>query len=217
MFEWIRRTFAPNVTEQFFDQLIESTDNFGHVTWLGRPIWQNVFDLWVMQETIAEVKPAILIETGTHQGGSALFFAHLFELMGHGIVVSIDVEKKHDLAHSRVVCLTGSSVAPEIVANVQSLAQAAGGPVLVTLDSDHSEKHVSAELAAYARLVTPGSYIVVQDGVIDVLPRFAAGRPGPLPAIDEFLRHHPEFKVDEARSRKFLISHHPKGWLRRVK
>ena len=31
--------------------------------------WQNVFDLWVMQETIAEHKPALLIECGTNRGG----------------------------------------------------------------------------------------------------------------------------------------------------
>jgi cephalosporin hydroxylase len=214
MFEWLRRKEAPSAAETFFDQLIDKTDNFSHVTWLGRPIWQNVFDLWVMQEAIAEIKPAILIETGTHQGGSALFFAHLFELMGHGIVVTIDVEKKHDLAHPRIAFLHGSSIAPEVVAQVRSLA-AGGGPVMVTLDSDHSQRHVRAELEAYAPLVTPGSYCLVQDGVIDTLPRFASGRPGPLRAIEEFLAAHPEFEVDENRSRTFLISHHPKGWLRR--
>jgi len=214
MFEWLRRREAPPVVESFFDQLIDKTENFSHVTWLGRPVWQNVFDLWVMQETIAEVKPAILIETGTNRGGAALFFAHLFELMGHGIVVTIDVEMMHDITHPRIAFLRGNSLAPEILAQVRSLA-AAGGPVMVTLDSDHSEKHVRAELAAYAPLVTPGSYLLVQDSVIDTLPRFAAGRPGPLPAIEDFLCSNPDFEVDEARSRKFLISHHPKGWLRR--
>ena len=85
----------------------------------------------------------------------------------------------------------------------------------VILDSDHSQAHVAQELEAYAPLVTPGSYLLVQDGVIDTLPVFAHGRPGPLPAIHAFLRAHPEFEVDRAKSERFLITHHPSGWLRR--
>jgi len=29
--------------------LVRHTENFGNVTWLGQPIWQNVLDLWVIQ------------------------------------------------------------------------------------------------------------------------------------------------------------------------
>ena len=53
---------------------------------MGVPIWQNVLDLWTIQETISELKPALLIETGTNRGGSALFYAHLMDLLGHGPV-----------------------------------------------------------------------------------------------------------------------------------
>jgi cephalosporin hydroxylase len=210
-----RRFLAPRVESWFFRDLIEKTENFSHVTWLGTPVWQNVLDLWVMQETIAEIKPILLIETGTNRGGSALFFAHLFDLMGNGNVITIDTEKKHDLSHPRITFLIGSSISPEILETIRAKAAAARGPVMVTLDSDHSEKHVRQELACYAPLVTPGSYCLVQDGVIDVLPTFTGGRPGPLAAIEEFLRTANDFELDEARTRKFLISHHPKGWLRR--
>ncbi len=210
-----RRFLAPRVPAWFMDQLIEQTDNFGHVTWLGRPVWQNVFDLWIMQETIAELKPALLIETGTNRGGSALFFANLFDLIGHGRVVTIDIEKLHDITHPRIMFLLGNSISPGIVDTVRSLAEHADGPVMVTLDSDHTQAHVRAELAAYAPLVTPGSWCLVQDGIIDTLPRYAAGRPGPLAAVEHFLKSASEFELDEQRSRKFLVSHHPKGWLRR--
>jgi cephalosporin hydroxylase len=211
-----RRLLRPRVSRWFFDDFIHKTDNFSHVTWLGQPIWQNVFDLWVMQETIAEVKPALLIETGTNRGGSALFFAHLFDLLGHGRVVTIDIERLHDIAHPRITFLLGSSIAPEIIASVRALAEQTGGPVMVTLDSDHRAPHVRAELDAYAPLVTPGSWCLVQDGVIDTLPRFADGRPGPLAAIEDFLRSRSDFVIDAERSRKFLISHHPSGWLKRL-
>jgi cephalosporin hydroxylase len=201
----------------FFMDLMEKTKNFGSVNWLGHPIWQNVFDLWTIQETLAEVRPELLIECGTNRGGSALFYAHLFDLMGRGRVFTIDIEKMHDLTHPRVTFAVGSSVAPEIVTRVEEAVATRAGPVLVILDSDHSAPHVRQELEMYARFVTPGSFLLVQDGVIDVLPSLRGGRPGPLPAIRAFLREHPEFECDRGRSDRFLITHHPMGWLRRVR
>jgi len=88
---------------------------------------------------------------------------------------------------------------------------------MVILDSDHSEEHVRRELELYAPLVTPGSYCLVQDGVIDALHIFRSGRPGPLPAIKSFLKTTREFELDAKRSQRFLITHHPSGWLKRRK
>jgi len=135
--------------------------------------------------------------------------------LGQGEVVSIDVEPMHDRRHPRVTFLIGSSTSPEILAQVRNAVERVRGPVFVILDSDHRQAHVARELEAYAPLVTPGSYLLVQDGVIDTLPVFAHGRPGPLPAIHAFLRTHPEFEVDRAKSERFLVTHHPSGWLRR--
>jgi cephalosporin hydroxylase len=87
--------------------------------------------------------------------------------------------------------------------------------VMAVLDSDHAAAHVLAELRAYAPLVTPGSLILAQDGVIDRLPMYAAARPGPLRAIEEFLAERPDYVVDARLDKRFLITHHPSGWLRR--
>ena len=209
--------FGKLIQRLFFTALIRKTGNFGSVKWLGNPIWQNVFDLWVIQETIAEVKPELLIECGTNRGGSSIFYANLFDLMGSGAVITIDVEKLHDLSHPRVTYLLGSSTSEEIVGKVRQRAAACKGPVMVILDSDHSERHVLGELEFYTPLVTPGSYCLVQDGVIDTLPVFSSGRPGPLPAIEAFLATSRDFELDKERSSRFLITHHPKGWLRRKK
>ena len=203
------------IHQAFFMDLVKQTDNFSGVKWLGYPIWQNVLDLWTIQETIAEIRPELLIECGTNRGGSALFYAHLFDLMGQGSVVTVDVEAMHQLSHPRVRFLVGSSISPAIRDEIGALAAACRGPVLVILDSDHRQRHVAAELELYAPLVTPGSYLLVQDGVIDVLPGFERGRPGPLPAIQAFVARHPEFEVDVARCERFLITHHPQGWLKR--
>lgn len=197
--------------------LIMHTSNFENVRWLGVPVWQDVLSLWTIQETIAEIRPSLIIETGTNRGGSALFYASLCDLMGQGSVVTVDIEKMHDLAHPRIEWLLGSSLASEILSRIAERVGSAEGPVMIILDSDHSQSHVAGELESYSPFVTPGSYLLVQDGIIDALPMFAAGRPGPLPALEQFLVQHPNFEVDEARCQRFIVTHHPRGWLRRMK
>jgi cephalosporin hydroxylase len=201
--------------QRFMTDLIRSTDNFGDVTWLGRPVWQNVLDLWSLQEAIAQIKPGVLLETGTNRGGSALFYAQLFDLLGHGRVITVDVERLHSLEHDRVEFLIGSSVDEDILGAMREGARTADGPVMVVLDSDHSAEHVLEEMHAYAPLVTPGSLMLVQDGVIDTLPMFSAFRPGPLAAIEAFLAETADFELDTRLDKRFLVTHHPSGWLRR--
>jgi cephalosporin hydroxylase len=211
-----KRWLLPRIGRLYHRALISKTKNFSDVTWLGYPIWQSVPDLWTIQETLSQVRPALLIETGTNRAGSALFYAHLFDLMQHGEVLSIDVEKLHQVRHPRITFLLGSSTDPAILEQVQRRVAQTGGPVLVILDSDHSQAHVEKELEAYSRFVTVNSYCIVQDGIIDQLPVFKNGRPGPLSAIEAFVAARSDFISDEERANRFLMSQHPKGWLRRV-
>src|SRR2546428_9143848 len=92
----------PLVNRLFFTQVIKQTENVSHLTWLGQPVWQNVLDLWTIQETLFEVQPQLLIECGKNRGGSAYFYARLFDLMGTGKILTIDVKKMHDLVHPRI-------------------------------------------------------------------------------------------------------------------
>jgi cephalosporin hydroxylase len=158
-----------------------------------------------MQEVIYAVKPAVIIETGVFQGGSMIYYASLLEAMGQGRVIGIDIEipefvRNNIAAHplsSRITLLEGSSVDAAIFEKVKSLA-AGEAPVMVILDSDHSKKHVAAELELYAPLVTPGSYIVATDGVMkDIadVPRALADwkHDNPYEAANEFAARHAEF------------------------
>lgn len=213
--ESLRRRTAGLRDREFMRELVSRTDNFGEVTWLGHPVWQNVLDLWNVQEAVAEIRPELLIETGTNRGGSALFYAHLFDLLGAGRVLTVDVERMHEIEHPRIEFLIGSSVSDGVLDRMREAAGAAHGPVMVVLDSDHRRSHVAGELAAYHALVTPGSLLLCQDGVIDELSLLRDDRPGPLPAIHDFLATHPEFRVDTRYNRRFIVTHHPDGWLRR--
>jgi cephalosporin hydroxylase len=214
-FKALERVGRRPVARLFHQDLIAKTGNFANTTWVGQPIWQNVLDLWTIQETISEIKPALLIETGTNRGGSALFYAHLMDLLGTGRIVTIDIVKLHELEHPRIEFLIGSSTDDDIVERVRAAAAGADGPVMVILDGNHDRDHVAQELELYAPLVTPGSVLLSQDGVIDVLAMFSDTRPGPLPANRAFLERHPEFEHDKERNERFLLTHHPVGWLRR--
>ncbi|HEV8116332.1 MAG TPA: CmcI family methyltransferase, partial [Acidimicrobiales bacterium] len=188
-----QRTLGGPVDRLYHYGLIVRTGNFGGTAWLGVPIWQNVLDLWTIQETIAEIKPALLIETGTHKGGSALFYAHLMDMMGTGRVLTIDIVDLREQHHDRVRFLHGSSTDPAIVEQVRQEVADAEGPVMVILDGNHARDHVAEELELYAPMVTVGSLLLSQDGVIDVFRLFRDSRPGPLPANVAFLAGHPEF------------------------
>jgi len=177
-------------------------------TWLGRPIIQLPADIIRYQELIWRQRPDIIIETGVAHGGSLLFAASLCRLLSKGRVVGIDIEIRpqnraailnHPLS-PLITLVEGSSIEPSVVQRVQALVKP-GETVLVLLDSRHTKAHVLAELEAYASLVTPGSYVVVADGVM----RDLAGVPGagsdwdidnPAAAAREFLDAHPEFRLE---------------------
>ncbi len=210
------RTLARPVRNLFFSDLIRHTNYFHNIEWMGNQVYQNVLDLWVTAETIGAIRPHLIIECGSYQGGSALYYASMCDLLGVGRVITIDVLKLHDHTHPRVEFWIGDSTWESVVNRASAAARDASGPVMVILDSDHHASHVAREMEAYAPLVTPGSYLLVQDGVIDALGIFNHRRPGPLVAIRKFLAAHPEFRIDEERCNRFLITHHPSGWLKRV-
>ena len=93
--------------------------------------------------------------------------------------------------------------------------------VLVLLDSNHTHDHVRAELDAYAPLVSPGSYCVVFDTIIQDLPEdMYSNRPwgpgnNPKTAVYEFLSSNSEFEIDAQIDNKLLISVAPDGYLRK--
>lgn len=182
--------------------------------WLGVHAQKCPLDMWVFQEILHETRPDVLIEAGTYKGGSAYYFASLFDLMGRGRVVTIDIEDhKEKPAHPRITYLLGSSTSPAIVGRVRESIRP-GEKVMVVLDSDHHAPHVREELRLYSGLVTPGCFLVVEDTHFNghpILPRWG---PGPAEALADFLRADSSFVVDASRE-KFLMSFNPGGYLRR--
>jgi cephalosporin hydroxylase len=196
------------------------------VTWLGFPVIQMAEDLIMMQELIHKVRPDVLIETGTAHGGSAIFYASLFQLLGHGCVLSVDVEIRtynrlailSDPLSRRIQLIEGSSISPETLDAVRSAIRP-GASVMVVLDSNHTRDHVREELRLYAPLVTPDSYLVVFDGIMEALADAPCGNAtwasdNPSAAVREFLAAHEEFVPDPYYNR-LRVTHCPDGFLKR--
>jgi cephalosporin hydroxylase len=197
----------------YYDEFVGTWANG---TWLGVPAEKNPMDLWTYQEIIHETAPDVLIEAGTADGGSAYYFATMFDLVGRGRVLTIDIaDSPKRKPHPRITYLRGSSTAPEMVAKIRSLV-APGERVMVSLDSDHHAAHVARELKIYSDLVTPGCYLVVEDTNLNGHPVMPGSGLGPMEALREFLADDKRFFSDHQRE-KFLLSYFPDGWLKRIR
>jgi cephalosporin hydroxylase len=203
-------------------------------SWLGRPVIQLPEDMIRIQELIYQLQPDVIVETGVAHGGSLIFYAGLCAAMGKGRVIGIDIEIR---SHNRqeieahrlspmIHLVEGSSTAPEIIQHVRDQIGSKES-VLVLLDSNHSQAHVAAELDAYGPMVSPGSYIVACDGIMQQV----AGAPrtendwtwnNPISAVNEFLDRNPNFEAHEPtwpfnegviRER---VTYWPKAYLRRI-
>ena len=216
--------------------------NFEH---LGRPIIQFPDDIVAVQEIIWQIKPDLIIETGIAHGGSLVLSASMLALLDYCdalekgelldpakpkrrvIGVDIDIRQHNRDAldshpmRNRMELIEGSSVDQAIVDQVRLLAKGKE-KVLVMLDSNHTHDHVAAELAAYADLVTVGSFCIVFDTVIeymdeDAFPNrdWSIGN-NPMSAVQSFLENNKNFEIDKEYDNKLLLSVAPSGYLKRV-
>src|SRR5262245_56937958 len=46
--------------------LTKRTKDAQIVRWLGRMVWQYPFDAWILQEVVGDLKPDLIVETGTY-------------------------------------------------------------------------------------------------------------------------------------------------------
>jgi cephalosporin hydroxylase len=205
------------IVDQFHRLYYHSDDDiWKSTTYRGLTTWKCPLDLWIYQEIIHELEPGLIIETGTAFGGSALYLADLCETIGRGEVFTIDIrDRAAGVEHHRLTKLLGSSSDPVIRDQVLSRAPEAG-PVMVILDSDHTAGHVLEELRLWGDMVTPGSYLIVEDTNINGHPVYPGFGPGPAEAVRSFLAERRDFEVDTARH-KFLMTWNPGGYLRRLK
>jgi cephalosporin hydroxylase len=192
----------------------ESSETWRNTQWRDTEILKCPTDLFVYQEIIYEVKPDVIIEAGTHKGGSALYLSDICDMLGNGEVLTIDIEdypnrpKKDNITY-----LTGSSVNDEVVDEISGKIDD-NDEVLVILDSDHSKEHVIKEMNVFGDFVTEGSYMIVEDTNINGHPVKPNHGPGPMEAVEEFMDRKSEFEIDKNKE-KFYMTFNPDGFLKK--
>ena len=194
------------------------------VRFLNVRILKNPMDLWMLQQIAFEVRPDVVVETGTWHGGSALYWAYTLNGLGleQSRVVTVDLQEvyheegagSHPLWKKHVTFFKGSSTDEAIVRQIAGIVK--GKRTLINLDSDHSRDHVLKELRLYAPLVSPGSYLAVEDTHLDGVPTHPEQGPGPMAAVRQFLAEGggKDFEQDFSREAMIMTSY-PGGYLRR--
>lgn len=174
-------------------------------------------DLERYRQIIEATQPEVIVETGTRSGASARWFR------AQGVdVITVDINAINDAVidstgDPTLTVLCGDAADPETAAVVAR--HAAGRRCMVSLDSDHSGPHVTREIELYGPLVSPGCYLVVEDGIFGYATRTLRAGHGlgdmvgsPLDAIEKHLEGNEEWSRDIAIERQSPVTHHPAGW-----
>ena len=202
----------------------------------GPGIHKRPPDLARYEALIERVRPRVIVETGLYYGQSAVWFA---ERVPHVINVEINrettadyLENRHGLSwpppNASIVLGDSCAVFPRVKELTEQLAE--GGPVMVVLDSNHDTETVYNEAMAYCDLVTVGSYLVVEDGLLHFLPQNPGGSfqgantphnwfvGDPWLATADFLitEQGRRFACAGEIEDMFPTTQHVDGWLRRV-
>lgn len=168
----------------------------GHhnVTYKGIRAVRCPFDYVIYQMLIGEVKPDLIIEIGSYDGGGAIYMCDLLKAYGiDGEIHTIDI---NDNAKKNV----------EVYPNIKFFGNGAENydlslterfkTILVIEDAAHTYECSKSAMEKFSDVVSVGSYLIVEDGIINQLGREEEYNGGPLKAIREFLPMHPEFIVD---------------------
>jgi cephalosporin hydroxylase len=185
----------------------------------GLALQKNPFDLALYSLLLDRSKPRTLIEIGSYQGGSAIWFADQAGLLGLGLeVLSIDLEVPAAAARPSVTFLRGD--ARELGAVLPpSRMSTLLRPLMVVEDSSHMAATTAAVLEFFDPWLRSGEYIVIEDGIVSDMRIANLYDGGPLRAIDEFLEKSAgRYEIDRGLCDYFgrNVTWNVNGYLRRL-
>lgn len=203
------------ILQQYHDLWYSAPHTWHYCHFLGVGLMKSPNDLWMYQTLMTEQRPKYVIETGTYQGASALWFAMLQDMLGieGGRVFTVDFEDHRRCSHPRITFLAGDSRDPKIA---EAIAEELDdqGPRFFSLDADHSADHVRRELELYAPMCRVGEYLIVED--TNISWSGDGGDRGARGGLQDYIDVHQGEFVQDILCERWLTTMHPGGWLRRV-
>jgi cephalosporin hydroxylase len=167
----------------------------GHynVTYRGITTPRSPFDYLLYQMIIHEIKPDLIIEIGTLNGGSSYYMSDLLELIGKGIIHTIDISKNHNpiLDHNNRIEFFYNGWQGYDIKRAEGYKK-----ILVIDDGSHKYDDTYKALLKFSPLVSVNSYYIVEDGIVNALGISKNFKGGPLKAIKEFLKNNHNFSID---------------------
>lgn len=163
-------------------------------TYKGIDCLKCPFDYLLYQMIIWEVKPDLIIEIGTRSGGSTLYLADLLEVMGNGLIHTIDVSSNNENKllhnHSRI------TIFKEGYENYDTQIIKSYSSILIIDDGSHMYQDTLNALHKFAPFVSLNSYFIVEDGIITNLGLENRFKGGPTNAIKDFLKINKKFSIE---------------------
>lgn len=192
-----------------------------HSRYKGVRMLKNPFDLYLYGALLERLRPGTVIEIGTLEGGSAVWFADQMQI--HGIkpcVVSVDRNSCPVIGDPRVLFLEADAMNLASVLGADVLA-GLPRPWLVIEDSAHTFEVTQAVLDYFDASLRQGDYIVVEDGIVQDMPdeMYRQYANGPNRAVADFLaRNATRYEVDVALCDFFgpNCTFNPRGYIRRI-
>lgn len=182
-------------------------------TYRGRALAKFPEDLRTYQHIIERSRPDLVIELGTYDGGSAIWFADQLDTLARGgDVITIDINAPRPMTDPRVQILTGSLHERRIVDAVKE--RTPGRRVMVVDDSGHTPETTRDALVNYAPFVSHGCWFVVEDGVVDepelsIWPNVS----GVQGAIEQFLATDSGLRFEQHHLAPYGLTTCHYGWL----
>ena len=188
--------------------------------WCGVPIIRHPDDIVLQQEIVWKLRPQRIIETGIARGGSLVLSSSLMSFYSDsskvlGIDLKIFEHARSSLSDwllsGKIEIFESDSTSSESVEKVLRFLGDDLRPILLILDSNHSEEHVLKELRAFGPLIPSGSVIIVADTIVEEMPKgYYQDRPwgrddNPLTAINRFLAENHNFALHKEWCRRSLM------------
>lgn len=186
------------------------------------PFFKSPFDISLYLNLLAKLAPKTVIEIGTKNGGSALWFADMLSSMHDSNikVISIDATENVNFEDSRISFLAGDANSLEDVLSSEHLIELEH-PWLIIEDSSRLYQHSLASLNFFHNYLQKNDYIVVEGGIVSQMsePQYKVYENGPNRAVHDFLaKHSNHYKIDTDLCDHFgkNVTYNPNGYLKRI-